>query len=294
MNIIQIYRKFPTQESCVSHIGQVRWNGNPVCVYCGSDKVSRHTEENRQSRWQCSGCCKSFSATVGTIFHQTHLPLQKWFLAIALMLNAKKGISSRQLARDLELPVKTAWSVAHRIRKAMQDDGQLLSGVIEMDECYIGGSPRKPNERDDDDMGAPRGRGTGKTPVVGMVERKGKVKARKAGKLGFDDLSKLVRGGVDLANAMLITDEYRGYAGMSALLPHKRINHSQRYADCLVNTNSIESFWAIVKRGIVGQFHKVSAKYLDAYLDEFAYRFNGRGEDGAALFDRTVCRMMGV
>jgi len=291
MNIIQIYRQFPTQESCIAHLEKARWGGTPVCAYCGSTNTNPLRGELRH---HCNGCRKSFSVTVGTIFFDTRLPMQKWFLAIALILNAKKGISSRQLARDLELPVKTAWSLAHRIRKAMKDDGTLLTGIVEMDATYVGGSPRKANERDDDSDDAPRGRGSRKTPVVGMVERGGKVKAKKAGKLGFDDLSALVRGGVDLGRSVLLTDEYRGYSKMSGLLPHKRINHSQRYADCLVHTNSIESFWAIVKRGIVGQYHKVSGKYLDAYLDEFAYRFNGRATDGAVMFDRTVARLLGA
>lgn len=293
MNIIQIYRQFPTQQSCIAQLEKARWGDEPVCAYCGSDNTYPLRVELRH---HCNACRKSFSVTIGTIFFDTRLPMQKWFLAISLILNAKKGISSRQLARDLELPVKTAWSVAHRIRKAMNDDGVLLSGIVEMDEAYIGGTSRKSNERDDDDIGAPRGRGTAKTPIVGMVERKGRVKAKSAKKseLRGVDLQALVRKGVDLASSMLITDEYRGYNGMSALLPHKRINHSQRYADCLVHTNNIESFWAIVKRGMFGVFHKVSNKYLDAYLDEFCFRFNGRDMGGAELFDMTVCRMLGV
>jgi len=122
MNIMQVFKQFPTQESCVTHLEKVRWNGKPKCVYCSSNTISKHVQKNQQDRWQCSRCQKSFSVTVGTIFHRTHLPLQKWFLAISLMLNARKGISSRQLARDLELPVKTAWSLGHRIRKAMTQD----------------------------------------------------------------------------------------------------------------------------------------------------------------------------
>ncbi|WP_435018421.1 IS1595 family transposase [Tundrisphaera sp. TA3] len=294
MNIIQIYRQFPTQESCIAHLEKARWGGTPVCGYCGSDNTYPLRGELRH---HCNACRKSFSVTIGTIFFDTRLPMQKWFLAISLILNAKKGISSRQLARDLELPVKTAWSVAHRIRKAMGDDGRLLSGIVEMDETYVGGKPRKGNERDDDQDGgntASRGRGTSKTPVVGMVERKGRVKAKSAKKseLKAADLQSLVRKGVDVGNSVLITDEYRGYAGMSNLVPHKRVNHAQRFADCLVHTNNIESFWAILKRGIVGQFHKVSDKYLDAYLDEFSYRYNGRKVDGAVMFDVTVCRML--
>ena len=186
MNIIQIFEKFPTQESCMAHLEKVRWNDKPVCTYCTSDKVCRHKEENK-SRWQCWNCNKSFSVTVGTIFHHTHVPLQKWFLLIALMMNAKKGLSACQAARDIELRRPTVWSMMHRIRKAMADDGALLAGVIEMDEAYIGGSPRKSNDRDDDNN-APRGRGTKKIPVVGMVERGGDVKAAKVGKDAPSDI----------------------------------------------------------------------------------------------------------
>src|SRR4051812_49350150 len=152
MNIIQVYRQFPTQESCIRHLEQVRWGDLPVCAYCGSTNTYPLKGELRH---HCNACRKSFSVTIGTIFFDTRLPMQKWFLAISLILNAKKGISSRQLARDLKLPVKTAWSVAHRIRRAMKDEGALLSGVIEMDECYVGGAPRPENEKDDDND-APR------------------------------------------------------------------------------------------------------------------------------------------
>lgn len=122
MNLIQIFKQFPTQESCINHLEKLRWNDKPICPYCQSDNTNPLKSENR-FRHHCNGCRKSFSVTIGTIFEDSRLPLQKWFLAISLMLNAKKGISSRQLARDLELPVKTAWSINHRIRKAMKQDG---------------------------------------------------------------------------------------------------------------------------------------------------------------------------
>jgi len=118
MNLISIFKQFPDQESCINYLEQKRWNGKPICPYCNSENTNKtHSVETQRFRNYCNGCCKSFSVTVGTIFEDSRLPLQKWFLAISLMLNAKKGISSRQLARDLELPVKTAWSVNHRIEK---------------------------------------------------------------------------------------------------------------------------------------------------------------------------------
>jgi len=292
MNLIQIFKQFPTQESCIEHLEKARWGNEPVCPYCGSVNTNKLEKEMRH---HCNGCRTSFSVTVGTIFHHTHLPIQKWLLAIALILNAKKGISSRQLARDLELPVKTAWSLSHRIRKAMKQDGELLSGIVEMDETYIGGKPRKEAKKkddNDDDFSNPRGRGTKKECVVGMISRGGKVKASNIAKdkLKGKDLKELVRAGVDIENATLITDEYRGYMTMNRIINHLKINHSFEFANGAIHTNSIESFWAILKRGVIGQFHKVSQKYLNAYIDEFCWRFNNRKNEN--VFDDLVGNML--
>ena len=133
-SIISIYRRFPTKESCLEHLEKVRWKDEPCCPYCMSEKVSRKKEIEQRSRWQCSLCCKSFSVTVGTIFHNSHVDLQRWFLLISLMFSAKKGLSAMQAARDLEMRRPTVWSMMHRIRKAMVDDGRFLAGVVEMDE----------------------------------------------------------------------------------------------------------------------------------------------------------------
>lgn len=296
MNIIQIFQKFPTQESCIKHLEKARWGDVPVCAYCSSTNTYPLKGELRH---HCNACRKSFSVTIGTIFFDTRLPMQKWFLAISLILNAKKGISARQLARDIQVNKDTAWSMAMRIREAMKDDGKLLSGIVEMDECYIGGKPRKGNKRDDDMEGgnkSRRGRGTKKTPVVGAVERKGNVKAKVVSKheLCGLDLQSLVRKNVDVANATLITDEYSGYNGMSEILPHKTINHQRAYVDGMIHTNGIESFWALLKRGIIGQYHKVSAKHLNRYIDEFCYRYNARCVDGEVLFGMTMKRLLSV
>lgn len=291
MNIISTIQKFPDQAACIAYLEQKRWNGKPVCPYCNSDNTNHLVN---QLRHHCNGCRKSFSVTVGTIFHDSRLPLQKWFLAIALILNAKKGISSRQMARDLDLPVKTAWSINHRIRKAMKQDTGLLSGIVEMDETYIGGKPRKEakKDKDDNDKGSPRGRATKKECVVGMIERGGRVRAKNVekGTLKAKDLKELVRAGVDLGNTTLITDEYRGYMTMRRIIAHLQINHSEAYANGVVHTNSIESFWAILKRGIIGQFHKVSKKYLNAYIDEFCWRFNERKNPD--VFDKLIGNMI--
>jgi len=288
MNIISIYKKFPTDHDCLKHLEQVRWQGTPICPYCKSAKT---TPAKKEHRHHCNNCNTSFSVTVGTIFHHTHLPLQKWFLAISLILNAKKGISARQLARDLEVNKNTAWSLAMRIRKAMYEHEQrnLLQGIVEMDETYIGGKPRKGDGQDHK-----RGRGTSKTPVVGMIERGGKVKAKVAKKRKLDSksLSSIVRSNVDISNSVLITDEYKGYLGIKRFMSHEVVDHQVWYVDGFKHTNNIEGFWALLKRGIVGQYHKVSLKHLNKYIDEFCYRFNNRNNE--EVFALTIQRALGV
>ena len=295
MNIFDLSRKFSTPEKAVKYFESIRWKDKVVCPYCKSDKTCKHQEKGKK-RWQCWNCCKSFSATVGTIFHHTHIPLNKWFMLMALMLNAKKGLSSCQASRDIGIQQKTVWSMMHRIRKAMEtDQAQLLRDVVEMDETYIGGKPRKGNDKDDDDdkPSSPRGRGTKKTPVVGMVERGGSVKTVATSKfeLKGKDLKKFVRKYIDLEETILVTDEYKGYLGMRSLICHLSVNHQKTYADGDIHTNTIESFWAILKRGMIGQFHKVSKKYLENYLHEFEYRYNRRNADNGVTFETLLGRM---
>lgn len=140
MNIVEVYKQFPTQDACLSHLENVRWHGKPICPYCKSVRVSAMRGERRH---HCNTCNTSFSVTVGTIFHKTKVDFQKWFVAISLVLNAKKGISARQLARDIQVNKDTAWYMAMRIRRAMNEYGELLQGIVEVDETYVGGKPRR-------------------------------------------------------------------------------------------------------------------------------------------------------
>lgn len=294
MNIIEISKKFSTQEACIKYLEKKKWNGKPICPYCKSENNYKCKDRLRH---HCNGCRKSFSVTVGTIFHDTKVPLQKWFLLIILMMHAKKGLSACQAARDLGMRRPTVWSMMHRIRKAMKDDGDLFAGIIEMDETYVGGKPRKGNKKDDDDDTPSNvGRGTKKTPVVGMVERKGRVRAEATdkNKLKSADLKDIVERGIDLFKSLLITDEYKGYSNMKRIVCHKTINHQKQYVEGLIHTNTIESFWAIVKRGLMGQFHWVSKKYLQQYLNEFCYRYNARKQDADVVFDNILDGMLYV
>ena len=287
MNIVSIYETFPTNDDCIAHIEKVRWSNAPKCPYCNSDNS---TPMPKQKRHHCNNCNTSYSVTVGTIFHHTHLPLQKWFVAISLVLNAKKGLSARQLGRELNVNKDTAWRMAMKIRQAMSERVQreLLTGIVEADETYIGGKPRKGN--------TPKGGknkrslGTNKTPVVGLAQRGGKVKVESFHnrRLTAKNLKMLVRKNVDLEGATLITDEFRGYIGIGKVLPHKTIDHTLWYVNGDIHTNTIESFWALLKRGVIGQYHKVSARHLSKYIDEFSYRWNNRKHED--LFGLTLKR----
>ncbi|MHB8626946.1 MAG: IS1595 family transposase [Aggregatilineales bacterium] len=293
MNIVEVYRKFPTEDDCIAYLEEVRWHGTPVCPYCHSDHTTPLPDEHRH---HCNTCNTTFSVTVGTIFHHTHLPLQKWFLAISLILNAKKAIAARQLGRDLEVTKDTAWSLAMRIRKAMSEAGQreLLQGLVEMDEPYVGGKPRKENDKGSSGQ-SKRGRGTDKTPVVGMVQRGGKVRTKVMldKKLTSKVLSSVARANIDTSvETTLITDEYAGYSGIIRFMSHQTVNHKIEYVNGDWHTNNLESFWALFKRGFIGQYHQLSKYYLNKYFDEFCYRHNYR--DHSDLFALTVSRGLGV
>ncbi|MDN3509153.1 MAG: IS1595 family transposase, partial [Candidatus Neptunochlamydia sp.] len=267
---------FSTQKECVKFLEKNRWGDRPKCAYCESDHTYQALEKERH---HCNRCHRSFSVTVGTIFHGTKVPLQKWFLLIALMLNAKKGLSACQAARDLGMRRTTVWSMMHRIRKSMKtNDVDLLKGIVEADETYVGGKPRRKNNSDDEPPKNKRGRGTNKECVIGIIERNGSVVAQHQKgdkKLEFNSLKQFILGKIDIASVTLMTDDFLGYKPFSRLINHKTVNHSTRQYVCDdVHTNTIESFWAILKIGIKGQFHHVSAKYLHQYLDEFCWKLS--------------------
>lgn len=287
MNVIQVFQSFQTQDQAVEYLEKVRWAGEPHCPYCGSTSVGRHASGDRDMpRWQCRDCTRAFAVTVGTLFHGTHMPLRTWFLVLALMLNAKKSASSYQIARDVGVRRPTVWSMMQRIRTAMAadpDQAKLLHGIVEADETYVGGKPRKGNKRDDDKP-SKRGRGTKKVPVIGAVERGGRVVARVAnpGDLSAKGIGNFLARFVDRAGTVLITDEYAGYNRVSETMLHAVITHAEAYADGEIHTNSIEGFWALVKRAWYGSHHHYSRKYMPLYIAETCYKYNRR-RDGDAF-----------
>ena len=276
MDLIKVFQRYPDHEACIEHLERVRWGDVPACPLCGSVTVARKADGDRIGRWNCHGCKSSFNALSGTIFQKTKVPLQKWFLAISLVLNAKKSLSSYQLARDLDLNQKTAWYMAMRIREAMADEEVLLSGIVEADEAYIGGKPRKPNKREDDRQG-PRGRGTAKLPIIGAVERGGKVVAQPSLKVDTKALTSFLNEIIDADATLLVTDTWAGYNHMRRYMRHVTVDHGRQYADGLAHTNTIEGFWSLLKRAWYGSHHHFTDKHAIAYVIETCFKYNARG-----------------
>ncbi len=279
MNLIEVMERYPDQESCIDHLERIRWRGTPVCPHCGCIEVVRKKEDGvgRVGRFHCSACKASFKVTCGTVFHGTKIELQKWFLAISLILNAKKGLSSHQLARDLDLNQKTAWYILTRIRAEMADkvNSIMLKGIIEADETYIGGKPRKENKKEDREP-APRGRGTSKTAVIGAVARGGQVVAEVAKGLTGRDILEFIRRVVNVKESELMTDEYHAYNALSRDMKHEVINHQEQYVDGDKHTNTIEGFWSLLKKAYYGSHHHYSTGYTPLYVAERCYVYNNR------------------
>lgn len=275
MDLIEVFEKFPTQEACIAHLENIRWPETPTCPHCHSDHVARKADGQRVGRWNCHACHSSYNVLSGTIMEKTKVDLRKWFLAIALMLNAKKSLSSYQLARDIKTTHPTALYMQHRIRAAMADPDALLQGILEADEVYIGGKPRRTNKKANRKPNKP-GRGTKKTPVIGVVERGGSVVAKVATDLSGKGIVNFLSRHVNLSDSLLVTDEYKGYNAVDSLMAHEVINHSERYASGDIHSNTIEGFWALIKRAWYGSHHHYSKKNTPLFIAETSWKYNER------------------
>ena len=287
MKLIDVTRKFKSDEDCLTYIEKMRWpNGEIACVHCGEiGRVSTITRQkkgdNKRTRiFQCLACGKQFSATSGTIFNDTHLPLTKWFLAIAMICEAKKGMSAMQLQRHLGVNYRTAWHLAHRIREAMQDGISLLTGVVEVDETYVGGKVRR--------KGKPFVQKDKKDVVLGLIERGGKLRLVPVADSKRTIIEPVIERHVS-PDALLQTDDSSIYhiIGKRHAGGHRAINHSRSYGLGENHSNTIENAFSLLKRGIYGSYHKVSIKHLGRYCNEFSYRFNRRGMQ-LEMFDATL------
>ena len=278
MNVIEIMQDFSEHDTCIRHLEKMRWGDIAVCPYCGSERNSPRAKENRHI---CNGCNSSFSVLVGTIFQASKLPLPKWFTAICLITNAKKGISSLQLSRDLGVNKDTAWYVQKRIRQAMDEGDSMLTGIVEVDETYVGGSLTNMSQKNKDEKGFHRTGMEHKTPVLGMIERQGRIMVRVIEKAWGDEIRPLITGLIK-KDSVLVTDGFGAYHALGEhFKEHIILNHSKklrRIGD--YHTNTIEGFWSMFKRAIVGQFHKISPLHLQDYLNELSFKYNNRNSDG--------------
>ena len=281
MNLLTVFSLFPDQEACIEHLEKVRWCGVPTCPHCENPRVERRMDGDRIGRWNCHNCKSSFNVLSGTILSKTKVPLQKWFMAIGLMVNAKKSLSSYQLARDLELTHQTALFMQERIRSEMtsKHGARMLHGIIEADETYVGGKPRKRHRNDKTQH--PRDRGTSKTPVIGAVERGGRVVAQVAKDLTGKGVLKFIKGTVDPAGSHLITDEYRAYNAVEKFVSRSVIDHSQTYAEGGIHTNTIEGVWSLLKRAWYGSHHHYSKRYMPLYAAKACFKYNHRKSNHA-------------
>lgn len=272
-SILEFQKHFNTEEKCRAFLEQRRWNGTPACPRCGSVNVTRLKDGRR---FQCNEkeCRKQFSVTVGTVYENTKIPLTKWFLAIYILSVHSKGIASLQLATWLGVTQKTSWFLNHRIRVMLTEkDPQLLSGICEVDETYIGGLEKNKHLSKRIREGIKP-----KTLVIGAVQRKGgKVRTKVIPAVSTQTLKEAVQEFIQPDSTML-TDEHRAYAQLRKKYTHHAINHreSQYVREKWIHTNSIEGYWNILKKQISGIHHSVSPKHLQRYCDENAYRYNNR------------------
>ncbi len=304
MTYFEFTKRFPNEDSAIDFIVAHKYKDGYVCPKCGCTHKGIYHQNYNKRFFYCNNCKSEFSALKGTIFENTHLDLRMWLYAMNLVIVSRKGISALQLKRELGMgSYQSAWRMLHQIRSAIEKEEykETFEAVVEIDETYVGGKPRKKNKKKDDDnedkKPNKRGRGTSKTPVIGVVERNtGKVHAvvanyndegkQLSGKQLFNVLKKVCKGG-----NTVMTDQFSAYN----ILDHKnecnfirlKVDHTVAYSlGDGIHTNSIESFWAILKRGVYGVFHNVSVKYMQKYVGEFCFRLNHRNNEEA--FDALV------
>jgi transposase-like protein len=269
MNIMKLMEEFGTNAKCREVLEELRWADSVKCPRCESEKVSRIKERDQ---FDCDECRYQFSVTSGTIFHDTHLPLQKWFMAIYLTVESKKGISANQMKRVLGVSYKTAWYLCHRIRTAMTEmNPKPLRGTVEVDETFIGGKQRGVGR-------VGRGIGSNKKIVAGIVERGGDVRMSLIKRTDRRTLHAFIKGHTHPKTKMVVTDEWPPYKGIADHdTKHETVSHRRKeYVRGDVHTNTIENVWSLLKRSVAGSYHKISEKHIDRYLDELEWRFNNR------------------
>lgn len=269
ISTFELFQMFPDQDAARLYMEARRWPSGPVCPACNEAK-RLYTKPG--GFYRCNACLSVFTVRTGTIFERSHVPLHKWLYAMYLLVTARKGISSLQLAKQIGVTQKTAWFMLGRLREACGNDPTVLAGIVEADETHVGG--RETNKHEARKLKAGRG-AVGKTAVLGLREHGGRTKAGVVPDCRANTLQRAIHGAVQTGST-IHTDEHGGYIGLGGLFyKHETINHGAgEYVRDDVTTNSIESVWAVMKRGLHGVYHHASPKHLDRYVSEFTFRLN--------------------
>jgi len=279
MNLVELIKDFADEAKCRAYIEELRWPDGVACPHCQSKKIYRIV---KRDQLLCASCEYQFSVTVDTMLHDTHLPLWKWFLATMLLCESKKGMSACQIQTALGVSYKTAWYLCHRIRAAMKETNQpLLGGTVEIDETYVGGKKRRWRPK------------SVKKVVIGIRQRNGDLRLIHAEDAKSETVKQIIDANVGGHVEVILTDESTIYPWALSKIQknkHRTINHSKHYAHGDVHTNTVESAFSLLNRGIVGTWHKVDAKHLPAYLDEMCFRFNNR--KNPYLFRDTIIKLI--
>ncbi len=296
--------RFQNALAAADYLESIRWPSGPVCPHCGEDEKKPYRLKSATRKlWKCARCRKQYTVTVGTIFEGSHIPLNKWLLAFYLLCSSKKGMSAHQLHRMLGVTYKSAWFMAHRIRYAMEQPpfARPLTGTVEADETYVGGKVRRSNVKPVTPLGYkgpnPRqqtGRGANKTPVMLLVERGGQARSFRMANVTGDELGGAIRRHVS-REAHLRTDAFASYKKVGKeYASHLTVDHNVEYVRGDAHTNTAESYFAILKRGVDGTYHHVSEAHLPRYLAEFDFRYNNRANLGVDDAERTRRALAGV
>ena len=299
------FTAFRNEDEAIALLERMRWPNGASCPHCGGAdpyRLTSRTESKRPTRkglWKCRACRKQFTVKVGTIFEQSHIPVSKWLMALHLQCASKKGMSAHQFHRMLGVSYRAAWFMAHRLRHAMADPIMMpFSGTVEVDETYVGGKRRAGSRKDGGTLltGRPGPSDAIKTPVVALVERKGRAVAFPVERVDGKTLQDAIRQRTRPTTTHMMSDELHSYDGLAmGFAGHSTVKHSEKeYVRGDVHTNSVEGFFSLLKRAIIGTFHHVSKGHLHRYCDEAAFRYTHRSALGVSDEQRAKLLVLGA